>query len=222
MTEINAGTESTAVAAARNGPSEASPAAPAGNPAVLGLLVFALGSTVLGISLLGFVSAAGQGGSVLPIASAATGVVLLVTTIWAAVERETFVATVLGAFTGFWLSYTLLVLGLVHNWYGIPPADVSHAVAQFLIGWGIVVLMLDLISLRIPLVFTLILTDAVVAILLLIIAQFTGATSLDRVAGVLVLVFALLGYYAYLSTGWASVGGRPLPMGPPAAGLLSR
>ena len=86
----------------------------------------------------------------------------------------------------------------------------------------IVVLMLDLISLRIPLVFTLILTDAVVAILLLIIAQFTGATSLDRVAGVLVLVFALLGYYAYLSTGWASVGGRPLPMGPPAAGLLSR
>jgi len=222
MTEVNAATEAGPVAAARSGSSDTPATGPSGNPAVLGLLVFALGSTVLGISLLGFVSAAGQGGSVLPIASAATGVVLLVTTVWAAVEKETFVATVLGAFAGFWLSYTLLVLGLAHNWYGIPLADVNHTVVQFLIGWGIVVLMLDLISLRIPLVFSLILTDAVIAILLLIIAQLTGTTALDRLAGVLVLVFALLGYYAYLSAAWASVGGKPLPMGPPAVGLLPR
>lgn len=221
MSEVHTAAEVGQAAASRNGPAE-SAAAPPGNPAVLGLLVFALGSTVLGLSLVGFVSTAAQGPSVLAIASAATGLVLLVTTIWAAAEKQTFVATVLGAFAGFWFSYTMLVLGLGHNWFGIPPADISHTITQFLIGWGIVVLMLDIISVRLPLVFTIILTDAVVAILLLIIGQLSGATGLDAAAGVFVLIFAALGYYAYLSAAWESVGGRnPLPMGAPAIGMLS-
>jgi len=36
-------------------------------------LIFSVGGTVLGISLLGYVSAAAQGGSVMPIIYAATG-----------------------------------------------------------------------------------------------------------------------------------------------------
>jgi succinate-acetate transporter protein len=198
-----------------------SPSAPpaaaylAGNPAVYGLLIFSVGGTVLGISLLGYVSAAAQGGSVMPIILTATGLGVLLTAIWAAAQGQTFLATVFGAFAGFWISYSALVLGLAHNWYAIPPADIAHAVAQFLIAWAVVVLMLALVSLRIPLVFTLVLLSALVAVVLLIIADLNGNTSLDKVAGIFVLLFSALGFYAYLSTGIESVGGKGLPLGRP-------
>jgi hypothetical protein len=52
---------------------EVATVAPGADPAVLGLLVFSVGGTVLGVSLLGYVSAAAQGGSVMPIVLAATG-----------------------------------------------------------------------------------------------------------------------------------------------------
>jgi GPR1/FUN34/yaaH family len=75
-----------------------------GNPAVFGLLIFSVGGTVLGISLLGYLSGAAQGGSVMPIIAAATGLGVLLTTVWAALLGQTFLAAVFGAFTGFWLS----------------------------------------------------------------------------------------------------------------------
>jgi uncharacterized protein len=77
---------------------------------------------------------------------------VLLTTIWAAAQGQTFVATIFGAFAGFWISYSALVLGLTHNWYGpAVAADAQHVIAQFLIAWAVVVLMLALVSLRIPL-----------------------------------------------------------------------
>ena len=81
--------------------------------------MFALGSTVLGISLLGYVPLAVQGNTIMPIVFAATGLGLLITTTWAVRIGETFVATVLGAFAAFWISYAALVIGLAHNWYAI-------------------------------------------------------------------------------------------------------
>jgi hypothetical protein len=198
-------------------PAPASPPAPytAGNPAAFGLLIFSVGGTVLGISLLGYVSGAAQGGSVMPIIAAATGLGVLLTTVWAALLGQTFLAAVFGAFTGFWLSYAALVLGLAHNWYGIPAADVPHTVAQFLIAWAVVVLMLIIVSLRIPVTFTVILSSALVAVILLIIADLNGTASLNKVAGVFVLIFSAAGFYAFLSAGIESVGGKALPLGPP-------
>ena len=126
-----------------------------GNPVPLGLLVFALGSTVLGISLLGYVPLAVQGNTIMPIVFAATGLGLLITTTWAVRIGETFVATVLGAFAAFWISYAALVIGLAHNWYAIPPTAILHTIGEFLIAWDIVIFMLFLVSLRIPLLFSL-------------------------------------------------------------------
>jgi succinate-acetate transporter protein len=199
----------------------APPAAPpaaaylAGNPAVYGLLIFSVGGVDLGLSLLGYVSAAGQGGSVMPVILMATGLGTLLTAIWAAAQGQTFLATVFGAFAGFWISYSALVLGLTHNWYGIPATDVVHTVAQFLIAWAVVVLLLAIVSLRIPLAFTLILTFALVAVILLIIGDLNASASADKVAGVFVLLFSAVGFYAFLSTALESVGGKPLPLGRP-------
>jgi succinate-acetate transporter protein len=199
---------------------EMAAAAPAGDPVPLGLLVFALGSTVLGISLLGYVPLAVQGNTIMPIVFAATGLGLLVTTVWAAALGQTFVATVLGAFACFWISYAALVLGLAHNWYGIPPANIVHTIGQFLISWDIVIFMLFLVSLRIPLLFSLILGAGVVGVTFITIGVLASSSGAQRVGGVFVLVFAALGYYGYLGTAIVSVGGKPLPFGKPALSLF--
>ena len=192
------------------------------NPAVLGLIAFSLGGTVLGISLLGFVSAPAQGGSVMPIVYAATGLGVLITTIWAAALGQTFVAAVFGAFSGFWLSYAAFVLGLAHNWYAIPSTQVPHSLAQFLIAWAIVIFMLDVVSVYIPSSFTLILSSALVAVVLLVIANLTGSTVLPKVAGGFILLFSAVGFYDFLAAGIESVGGRALSLGPPLRSLLAR
>ncbi len=96
MTEVQADTSDEKVPEAPPAPAEEMvAAAPAGDPVPLGLLVFALGSTVLGISLLGYVPLAVQGNTIMPIVFAATGLGLLVTTVWAAALGQTFVATVI-------------------------------------------------------------------------------------------------------------------------------
>ena len=43
-----------------------------------------------------------------------------------------------------------------------------------------------------------------------------------RAGGVFVIIFALLGYYAYLSGALESVGGKPLPLGKPVVSWFSK
>jgi succinate-acetate transporter protein len=197
-------------------------AMPQADPAVLGLLVFSAGGLVLGISLLGYVSAAAQGGSVMPIILAATGLGVFLTTIWSAALGQTFVAAVFGAFTGFWWSYAILVLGLAHNWFGIPASQVQHTVAQFLFAWAVVIVCLALVSTRVPSAYTGILTSALVAVCLLIVGTLDSSTALTRAAGVFTLLYAALGFYAFVAQGMASVGGNPLPLGTPVATMMER
>lgn len=196
-------------------------AAPA-DPAVLGLLAFSVGGTVLGVSLLGYVSAAAQGGSVMPIVLVATGLGVFITTLWSAALGQTFVAAVFGAFTGFWWSYAALVLGLAHNWFGIPASQVSHAVAQFLFAWAIVILCLAAVSTRVPSAYTAILSTALVAVCLLIASSLDGSTTLTRIAGVFTLAYSAIGFYAFMAQGWASVGGSPLPLGPSCHEMVTK
>src|SRR3984957_1272903 len=194
----------------------------AGNPAVLGLMVFATGSLVLGISLLGNVPLAVQPGTVQPIVYAGTGLGLVIATIWAAALQQTFVATILGTFAGFWLSYSAMVLGLTHNWYAIPPADIPHTLGQFLIGWDVAIFMLFLVTLLLPLVFSIILGAGTVGVALLAIAVMGTSSVTYRAAGVFVLIFAAFGYYAYLSGALESVGGKGLPLGKPVVSWFAK
>jgi uncharacterized protein len=194
----------------------------AGNPAVLGLIVFATGSLVLGISLLGNVPLAVQPGTVQPIVYAGTGLILLIATIWAASLQQTFVATILGTFAGFWLSYSAMVLGLTHNWYAIPAADIPHTLGQFLIGWDAAIFMLFLVTLRLPLVFSLILGAGTAGVALLAAAVLGTSSGTYRAGGVFVMIFAILGYYAYLSGALESVGGKGLPLGKPVVSWFSK
>ncbi len=44
-------------------------------------------------------------------------------------------AAIFGIFSGFWLSYAALLVGLTHGWWGVTPAATVHTVAAFLISW---------------------------------------------------------------------------------------
>jgi succinate-acetate transporter protein len=186
----------------------------AGDPSILGLPIFAAGSIALGLALVGYVPAAAVG-SVLPIVLAGTGLGLLVATLWAASLGQTVVAGIYGLFTGFWLSYAALLLGLNHGWFAIPAEDVERSVALFLISWAVVMLTLTVATLRLPLAFTLVLGLVVVALVLLIFGTLDANETLNKIAGYVVLAFGALGLYLFAGTASAALGGRGLPLGAP-------
>ena len=91
----------------------------AGDPAMLGLSSFIVGSVALGLGLVGVVPV-GVLGAPLAIILSATALGLLLAAIWAAAVGQSAVAAVFGIFGTFWLSYGVLVLGLDHNWLSSP------------------------------------------------------------------------------------------------------
>jgi succinate-acetate transporter protein len=190
-----------------------SPAAK-GDPSILGLPIFVAGSVALGLALVGYVPAA-AGGSALPIILAATGLGLIVSAVWAAAIGQTLVACIFGLFSGFWWSYAVLVLGLNHNWFAIPAANVTHSVALFQITWAIVMAALTIATLRLPVAFTAVIALVVLALVLLIIGTLDTSTSATKAAGYVVFVFAALGTYLFLSAASAATGGKAYPLGRP-------
>jgi succinate-acetate transporter protein len=188
--------------------------APPGDPAILGLPIFAAGSVALGLALVGYVPAAAVG-SVVPIVLAATGLGLLVATIWSASIGQTMVAGVFGLFAGFWLSYAVLLLGLNHNWFAIPAANVSRSIELFLITWAVVMGALTVASVRLPLAYTLVFALVVVALVLLIFGSVNGDVNLNKAAGYVALAFAALGLYLFLATASTATGGPSFPLGRP-------
>jgi succinate-acetate transporter protein len=188
--------------------------APPGDPAILGLPIFAAGSVALGLALVGFVPAAAVG-SVVPIVLAATGLGLLIATIWSAAVGQTMVAGVFGLFAGFWLSYAVLLLGLNHDWFAIPAANVNRSIELFLITWAVVMFTLTVASVRLPLAYTLVFALVVAALVLLIFGTINGDATLNKAAGYVALAFAALGLYLFLATASIATGGRGYPLGQP-------
>lgn len=190
------------------------PAAMAGDPSILGLPIFVVGSVSLGLALVGYVPAA-AGGSALPIILAATGLGLIVSAVWAAALGQTLVACIFGLFSGFWWSYAVLVLGLNHNWFAIPAANVTHSVALFQISWAIVMGALTIATVRLPVAFTAVIALVVVALVLLIIGTLDASTTATKAAGYVTFAFAALGTYLFLSAASAATGGKAYPLGRP-------
>jgi succinate-acetate transporter protein len=186
----------------------------AGDPGIIGLPIFAAGSVCLGLALVGYVPAAAVG-AVLPIVLAATGIGLVIATIWSLSLGQTMVAGVYGLFAGFWLSYAMLLLGILHSWFLVPAKDVPHAEALFLITWAIVMGALTIASLRLPLAFSAVFGLVVLALILLVPATLNASTGLTHAAGVVVLAFAALGLYLFLGTASTALGGPGYPLGRP-------
>jgi uncharacterized protein len=194
---------------------EAAVAGPlAGDPMMIGLPLFIAGSVALGLAEVGVVPAAAVGAA-LPIIFSATALGLFLATIWAASLGQSAVASVFGIFAGFWTSYVMLVLGLFHSWFAIPPANVAATQELFLWSWFVVIVLLTLVTLRLPVAYTALLVLVDLALLLLVIATINGSSGLAKTGGVVILLFAALGAYLFASNASVATGGPALNLGRP-------
>jgi succinate-acetate transporter protein len=186
----------------------------AGNPAAVGVPVFVAGSVALALVLIGYVPPDAVGASI-PIIATATGIGLIITTIWSAAVGQTALASIFGIFAGFWLSYALLVLGLTHNWFAISAAAAVHTQALFLITWLVIVGLLTIGTVRLPLAFTVlfVLIDAALAVVLA--GTINGSSNLLKAGGWLTFAFAAVGAYIYFGIATQATGGEGVPLGPP-------
>jgi succinate-acetate transporter protein len=173
-----------------------------------------VGSVALGLVLVGVVPATAVGAS-LPIILAATSAGLFVAAVWSAAIGQSAVASVFGIFAGFWLSYAVLVLGLIHGWFAIAPSAAIGTQKVFLITWLVVIGMLTLATLRLPAAFTAVFVLIDAALVLLLIGTINGSSGVFKAAGYVVLVFAAIGVYIFFGSASVATGGKALPLGKP-------
>jgi len=190
------------------------PAVPEGNPGLVGVPTFMVGSIALGLVLTGFVPA-GAGGASIPIIMTATAFGQAVAAIWAARLGQNAVASIFGIFTGFWTSYAALVLGLTHGWFGIAAADAVRTQELFLASWLTLIVLLTLSTLRLPLAFTALFTLIDAALLLVLLGTAQGNTTLLKAGGFVVFSFVAVGGYLFVDAMGQATGGRALPLGKP-------
>jgi succinate-acetate transporter protein len=191
--------------------------AASGDPQTVAAPVFVIGSIALGMQLVQVVSPAALG-SPIAILLGATGLFLLVSTCWAASAGQSFVACFAGTFGGFWIGYSILVLGLLHGWFKIPPGDIADTVVMFTCAFAIFFVFLTLASIRLPIIYTLIFGLVVVALCLVAAAYSMTPVDLDvlKAAGYVVFVFAGLGMWLSWTVMNLSLGGPAFPpLGPP-------
>jgi uncharacterized protein len=196
-------------------PAPAEEAAAAPNPALLGLPVFIVGATALGLFLVGY-KPAGSTGALLSIIVLSTGIGLIITTLWAIRVGAGPVASIFGTFSGFWLTLATLVYGLSHGWFG-DNAELPASLAVFALCWLVIFVVLTLATLRLPAIFTVLFVLVDITVLLVFLYAAGGATSsgLATIAGYGAFLFTLVGIYLFVDAMGVALGGRSMPMGSP-------
>lgn len=196
-------------------------AAAGANPALIGVPTFVIGSVALGLYLIGFTgSSADAAIGMVPILFVCTGLGQTIAALWAIRVGAGAVAAIFGIFSGFWLSFALLVVGLGHNWFGDATAEGAAVAAQetFLLTWLIGVVVLTLVSLRLPAAFTALFALIAVALLLVLLGTSAGSTGLLFGGGIAVFAFTLIGVYLFFDAMGQATGAKALPMGKPLVG----
>lgn len=192
-----------------------------GDPQMIAIPIFVVGSIALGTQL---VKNWALGGPLAPILMA-TGLGLIVSAIWAAGVGQSYVACVAGLFGGFWLSYGIFVLGVLHDWWGfsvaagtpeapgLEPLAVNHAVVTFALSWFVIFVFLTISSIRLPVIYTLIFAFVCVALILVAIAYKDAVPNTDtlKIAGIFIWIFAGLGAYLFMTLSSLSLGGKAVP-----------
>ena len=198
-----------------------------GAPAAIGVPLFIVGSIALGLNFINF-SPVMQVGTPIAVIFAATGLFQVISAIWCIGLGENIVASIFGIFAGFWLSYAVLVLGLLHNWWGITPAATASktvvaadtlattkTVELFLISWLVVIIALTVTTLRLPLAFTVLFVLVDVSLVLKLIGTIEGTQIWNTAAGIVVFAFAAIGLLIYLDTMSQAFGAKPVALGKP-------
>jgi uncharacterized protein len=185
------------------------------DPQMLGLPAFIVGWTCVGLALVGVVPAAAVGG-IVPVLLFGTAVFQFISAVWAFLLGQSLVAAIFGLFSGIAFSFSIFLMGLLHNWFAIPAADVPGTEALFAISWGTVFVFLTWIMFKLPAVYGAIMILVETALGLLAASYLTGNATLVTAGGAAVLAFTALGVYTWLNVASETAGGPAWPpLGPP-------
>ncbi len=192
-----------------------------GDPQILAAPVFTIGSIMLALQLTGYAGTPLTAGTPLAVILGCTGVFLVLSTIWAAAAGQSFVAAFAGTFGAFWIAYALLVLAIIHDWFAFSTLqdvrDLQRTVASFAIAFAAFFFIMTLASLRLPVVYTLIIGLVTVALCLVATAYLMTPIDEDilKAAGYVTFVFAGLGMWLSWTRMNLSLGGPAFPpLGP--------
>jgi succinate-acetate transporter protein len=191
----------------------APPSSVTGDPTGGTVALLAVVAILLGLQLAGAVPAASAGLFVPVLLLAGTGMLLL--GLLAVRKGENIIGLFFSTFGPFVASFGLLIIGLVHGWWAIPPADIPHAEGAFLMAWAIVLTVWFFLSLVLPAIFTLLLALVDIALWCLVIGIWNTSAGPQQVAGWMLLATGTGALYfgATLWLRWA--GFATLPIGRP-------
>ncbi|MDQ6849203.1 MAG: acetate uptake transporter family protein [Actinomycetota bacterium] len=202
---------------------------PVANAALVGVPTFMVGAIALALNLTNYVPQTLVGAPI-AIILLATGLGQTIATIFALRAGESAVASVFGIFGGFWLSYGAFVLGVLHNWYGFTtpapgasPAAAAAAAATnienaqklFLLSWLILIVVLTLVSLRLPMAFTLLFVLVDLALLFVLLSVINASATQQKIGGYFTWGFIVIGAVLFYDAMSAATGGKNLPLGRP-------
>lgn len=193
------------------------------SPALLGFPAFAIAALSLALFLTGFnqTTIPSTLAAPLPIMILASGL-LFAATAWAIRRDEGVMASIFGLFGTFWLSFSMLVLGLLNNWFGkLPEPAQRGAQANFLLIWFITMVVMTFATLRLQKVYTLLFVLIDFSLITLFAAVSiarpgAGGDPFILHPGVVALfVMPVVGMYLFASAVNSALGGKPFPMGKP-------
>jgi hypothetical protein len=181
-----------------------------GDPLALGASVFAIGALTLGMLFVGVFPAAAVGVAV-PVTVFTSGIPLILTTVWGLLRGMSVLAGIFGTVAGLFTTFGFLVIGLDHNWYAIPAADVPSAQAVYFIAFACYFLFLLVPSLQLPRLFTIAIALVFVGLSLAAAAQLAARPVLGQIAGADFLVIAFVLFWLFLNVHATAVGVKPWP-----------
>jgi uncharacterized protein len=185
----------------------------AAEPSLIALPSFLVGAVAFGMVLIGVVPTTVVGAAMPIVLTAGLG--MWVAAIWSARIGQSAPAGISAIVGGFFVSYALLVLGLIHNWFGIPLTAITDTQKLFTISWLVIVTMLVLATLRMPSVFTLLFALVDVALLVNLLSIIQTSANLSKAAGWVVMAASAVVVYLFFSSASHATGGKELPLGPP-------
>ncbi|KAI8950602.1 gpr fun34 family protein [Xylaria longipes] len=173
------------------------------NPAPLGLSAFALTTFVLSLVNLQTRGVA-EPNIALSVAYGYGGLIQLLAGMWEMAVGNTFGATALSSYGGFWLSYAIILTPAfnVLGSYSESEADTASVLGFFLIGWFIFTFIMLMLTLRSTVMFFSLFLTLDLAFLFLAVSEFaasngnaTASVGLQKAGGVFGLLAAFLAWY---------------------------
>lgn len=201
---------------------EAPAAAPAANPALLGLITFLPSGITLGLWFVGYLDTTALPGGMISVAVFSAGLFQLIAAVWAGRLGASSVSAIFGVFSSFWITFGVQLFFLNNGnivdagtGQAIATAQVNNILETYLLSYLIVFIILTLATLRLPVAFTAGFVFVAATFALAFLAVTLGATGLFPIAGITTFIFCAIFAYILFDGFGQDLGGKAMAMGNP-------